>query len=358
SADQGDLCAGAGAEAEAEATAPPGDKRAKLTHCQPGNASSPRRSLGPASQPSLAQATAAGSDVLLMVNIGDDGGAGSHQFSQAGEGAIGLESLAASSDTAILPSADADADTDACDQAGPLSTRASMSHAAPARASGLPQPASAAASQHAKCLTVNAYVNSKFSRIRICIDLGTVDSPAADARFKKDHAVFPRALSTSRSRYGALQGRWEFELACNELAWKLAWLNKGRLRGRRPLIQKCLDAYRARFSTPPWALLACYRDQMGESVDARFFDYWAPRPGRRGLGAGPAAESQPSPTDEHVPAASGPLGVASQHSSAAAPSLHSVQPSSRSKGLAGAAPANAPPLPAAMPEPTTPRRKA
>ncbi|KAJ2494876.1 hypothetical protein IWW47_004367, partial [Coemansia sp. RSA 2052] len=265
SADQGDLCAGAGAEAEAEATAPPGDKRAKLTHCQPGNASSPRRSLGPASQPSLAQATAAGSDVLLMVNIGDDGGAGSHQFSQAGEGAIGLESLAASSDTAILPSADADADTDACDQAGPLSTRASTSHAAPARASGLPQPASAAASQHAKCLTVNAYVNSKFSRIRICIDLGTVDSPAADARFKKDHAVFPRALSTSRSRYGALQGRWEFELACNELAWKLAWLNKGRLRGRRPLIQKCLDAYRARFSTPPWALLACYRDQMGES---------------------------------------------------------------------------------------------
>ncbi|KAJ2367686.1 hypothetical protein H4S02_010232, partial [Coemansia sp. RSA 2611] len=57
-------------------------------------------------------------------------------------------------------------------------------------------------------------------------------------------------------------GRWEFELTCNELAWKLAWLNKSRLRGRKPLIQKCLDAYRIRFSTPPWSLLSCYTDDM------------------------------------------------------------------------------------------------
>ncbi|KAJ2901382.1 hypothetical protein GGI21_004704, partial [Coemansia aciculifera] len=178
-----------------------------------------------------------------------------------------------------------------------------MPHTTPTCASVPPllsqplQQASTAASQHAKCLTVNAYVNSKFSRIRIGIDLATIDSVAvADAKFKKDHAVFPRAMNTSRSRYGALQGRWEFELACNELSWKLAWLNKSRLKGRRPLIQKCLDAYRAKFSTPPWALLACYKDQMNESVDPRFFDYWTPRPGRRALNAGPVTDAQP--TDE------------------------------------------------------------
>ncbi|KAJ2809992.1 hypothetical protein FBU31_008086, partial [Coemansia sp. 'formosensis'] len=78
--------------------------------------------------------------------------------------------------------------------------------AASVRVSGPSQTASTVASQNAKCLTINAYVNSKFSRIRINIDLGTVSSVAADTRFKNDHAVFPRALNTSRSRYGALQG--------------------------------------------------------------------------------------------------------------------------------------------------------
>ncbi|KAJ2738894.1 hypothetical protein H4R23_000840, partial [Coemansia sp. Cherry 401B] len=144
--------------------------------------------------------------------------------------------------------------------------------------------------QTAKCLLINAYVNNKFSRIRIYIDLGTVSASSVDSRFKHEHAVFPRALNTPRSRYSALRGRWEFELTCNELAWRMAWLNKSRLRGRKPLIQKCLDAYRSRFSAPPWALLACYGEQMGGAVDPRFFDYWRPRAGRRRLDGAETAE--------------------------------------------------------------------
>ncbi|KAJ2686599.1 hypothetical protein GGH99_003449, partial [Coemansia sp. RSA 1285] len=140
------------------------------------------------------------------------------------------------------------------------------------------------ASQNAKCLTLSAYVNGKFSRIRINVDLGSMgdDSTKVGARFKRDHAVFPRALDTPRTRYGAqLQGRWEFEQTCNELAWRLVWLNRTRLHGRKLLVQRCIDAYRGRFAAPPWPLLSCHQQLMGGSVDSRFFDYWRPRPGRR-----------------------------------------------------------------------------
>ncbi|KAJ2523980.1 hypothetical protein GGI11_001135 [Coemansia sp. RSA 2049] len=140
------------------------------------------------------------------------------------------------------------------------------------------------ASQSAKCLTLSAYVNGKFSRIRINVDLSSMgdDSTKVGARFKRDHAVFPRALDTPRTRYGAqLQGRWEFEQTCNELAWRLAWLNRTRLHGRKLLVQRCIDAYRGRFAAPPWPLLSCHQQLMGGSVDSRFFDYWRPRPGRR-----------------------------------------------------------------------------
>ncbi|KAJ2201174.1 hypothetical protein IW144_000496 [Coemansia sp. RSA 522] len=131
--------------------------------------------------------------------------------------------------------------------------------------------------QTAKCLLITAFVNNKFTRIRISIDLSAAST--ADARFKHEHAVFPRAINTPRSRYGNLGGRWEYEVTCNELSWRLAWLNKARLRGRKPLIQKCLDAYRERFAEPPWPLLECFEG----AVDERFFEYWRPRPGRQRL---------------------------------------------------------------------------
>ncbi|KAJ2702199.1 hypothetical protein H4218_001001 [Coemansia sp. IMI 209128] len=250
-------------EAEAKASVRPSGKRAKLTHCPSDDATS-HKSVAPERPVSLARSATSGGTMLSPTAIGSDEPS-SQPAARVSEGAS---------------------------NSGSLASAAHAPAAVTARVAGPPQPTSAVASQHAKCLTINAYVNSKFSRIRINIDLGTMDSTAADVRFKKEHAVFPRALNTSRSRYGALQGRWEFELTCNELAWKLAWLNKSRLRGRKPLIQKCLDAYRIRFSTPPWSLLSCYTDDMNESVDSRFFDYWTPRPGRLRLSAELAAATQ------------------------------------------------------------------
>ncbi|KAJ2233403.1 hypothetical protein IWW45_004207 [Coemansia sp. RSA 485] len=136
-------------------------------------------------------------------------------------------------------------------------------------------------SQTAKSLTVSVYVSSKFSSIRVSVNFGSIDSSQVDKQFQHQHAVFPRALIAPRSKYDLLSpGRWEFELTCNELAWKLAWLNKARLMGRRPLIQKCLDAYRAKFKVPPWGLLDCYGKDMDGAVDQRFYKYWRPRPGK------------------------------------------------------------------------------
>ncbi|KAJ1962589.1 hypothetical protein GGI12_002563 [Dipsacomyces acuminosporus] len=156
-------------------------------------------------------------------------------------------------------------------------------------------PCASTSPEAAKCLVVNAYINSKFVRIRVYIDFGSIDESAANEQFKRDHAVFARALNAERSRYGNLQGRWEFEMTCNELAWKLAWLNKPRLKGRKPLIQKCLDAYRAKFPVPPWTLLSCYSGAMGSSVTPQFFNFWNPRPGRRRLYGPSSVLQQPDP---------------------------------------------------------------
>ncbi|KAJ2082122.1 hypothetical protein H4R24_001818 [Coemansia sp. RSA 988] len=139
----------------------------------------------------------------------------------------------------------------------------------------LPSPATA---QGAKSLVVSL---SADRRMRISVEVGTLEASAVDEAFRREHAVFPRALSAGQSRYGAQIGRWAFEIVCNELAWRLAWLNRSRLRGRRLLIQLCLDAYRERFAAPPWPLLECYRNQMAGDIEPGFFEYWRPRSQRK-----------------------------------------------------------------------------
>ncbi|KAJ2774867.1 hypothetical protein IWQ57_000628 [Coemansia nantahalensis] len=194
------------------------------------------------------------------------------------------------------------------------------------RAGSTPSLPSSASAESAKCLLISAYVNSKFTRIRVYIDFGSIDAAAVDQQFRHDHAVFPRALNAARARYGSLQGRWEFEVACNELAWRLAWLNKARLRGRKPLIQKCLDAYRERFSTPPWGLLICYDEQMGGSVSSRFFDYWKPRPGSRRLGGEATDTTSDDDRQQHEPLALPDTSSGSGSGGASAPACVSPMP--------------------------------
>lgn len=41
--------------------------------------------------------------------------------------------------------------------------------------------------------------------------------------------------------------RWAYETECNVLGWKLAWLNKEEIAGKRGLIQRAVDSYRNRY---------------------------------------------------------------------------------------------------------------
>jgi len=82
-------------------------------------------------------------------------------------------------------------------------------------------------------------------KVKIRVDVEVVDLNEIDPEFRANNCVYPQALS-DRSAYVANDGRWEYENACNELAWKLAWLNATKIAGRRNLLQKAVDAYQTR----------------------------------------------------------------------------------------------------------------
>lgn len=63
--------------------------------------------------------------------------------------------------------------------------------------------------------------------------------------FKAENCVYPRAFCP-RDQY--VGNRWEYETACNDLAWKLTWINSDVLAGKRGLIQRAVDSYRNRLT--------------------------------------------------------------------------------------------------------------
>ncbi|KAI8060479.1 hypothetical protein BC940DRAFT_246372, partial [Gongronella butleri] len=94
------------------------------------------------------------------------------------------------------------------------------------------------------------WVSFVYSHLRIvrryCIrtDLDTIDTETMDEQFKKENCVYPRA-HLPREQY---QGnRWAYETECNRLGWKLAFLNKDEIAGKRGLIQRAVDSYRNRY---------------------------------------------------------------------------------------------------------------
>ncbi|KAJ2804449.1 hypothetical protein H4R20_002501 [Coemansia guatemalensis] len=213
----------------------------------------------------------------------------------------------------------------------PATAAASGSAAEKRPRTALPSPATA---QGAKSLVVPL---SAGRRMRISVEVGALEAAAVDETFRREHAVFPRALSAGQSRYGAQMGRWTFEVVCNELAWRLAWLNRSRLRGRRLLIQLCLDAYRGRFAAPPWPLLECYRDQMAGDVEPGFFDYWRPRSQRK--------QRPPPATDHRAPDSALPIPALPAAASAlpvAAPATPTRKPAARPATAPRAQPASVP----------------
>jgi hypothetical protein len=82
-------------------------------------------------------------------------------------------------------------------------------------------------------------------KVKIRVDVESVNLTEIDDEFRRNNCVYPAAF-TDRDAYTAGDGRWEYEAACNELAWRLAWLNAAKIAGRRNLLQKAVDAYQTR----------------------------------------------------------------------------------------------------------------
>ncbi|KAI9245432.1 hypothetical protein BY458DRAFT_537037 [Sporodiniella umbellata] len=83
-------------------------------------------------------------------------------------------------------------------------------------------------------------------RIRINIESVLLDT--IDLDFKKANCVFPRAATLTPETPNLSQRRLE-EIKCNEIGWKLAWLNPRQLANKKSLLQRALDIYRHEFTT-------------------------------------------------------------------------------------------------------------
>ncbi|KAI8338184.1 hypothetical protein BC941DRAFT_374877 [Chlamydoabsidia padenii] len=86
--------------------------------------------------------------------------------------------------------------------------------------------------------------NRVMSNYTIRTDLHTLSLDDIDDKFKTENCVYPRA-NLPRDQYKG--NRWAYETECNVLGWKLAWLNKNDISGKRGLIQRAVDSYRNRY---------------------------------------------------------------------------------------------------------------
>ncbi|KAI9263550.1 hypothetical protein EDC94DRAFT_540065 [Helicostylum pulchrum] len=86
--------------------------------------------------------------------------------------------------------------------------------------------------------------NRTLKRYSIRTDLLQVDTTLIDDKFKSENCVYPRANLPKEEYHG---NRWAYETECNLLGWKLAWLNKEEIAGKRGLIQRAVDSYRNRY---------------------------------------------------------------------------------------------------------------
>ncbi|KAI9274434.1 hypothetical protein BDA99DRAFT_431629, partial [Phascolomyces articulosus] len=85
------------------------------------------------------------------------------------------------------------------------------------------------------------------NKCRIRINIETVPLDVIDAPFRKSNCVFPRAINITATTPAVSQRQLD-EAKCNELGWKLAWLNPRQLANRKSLLQRVLDIYRIKFA--------------------------------------------------------------------------------------------------------------
>ncbi|KAI7873025.1 hypothetical protein BDF14DRAFT_64589 [Spinellus fusiger] len=98
---------------------------------------------------------------------------------------------------------------------------------------------------HSKTLSIDDVVANM--RYRIKIDVENVDLDDIDLPFRTANCVFPRTMNVSQSQSTNGCARWLEETLCNELGWKLAWLNQRYLENKKNLLQRVLDVYCTKF---------------------------------------------------------------------------------------------------------------
>ncbi|CAO3688141.1 unnamed protein product [Rhizopus stolonifer] len=95
-----------------------------------------------------------------------------------------------------------------------------------------------------KTVSIDDELGQYKCKIRMNVDSISLDS--IDMEFRKSNCVYPRAMEINTKSPFASQRQLE-EVRCNELAWKLAWLNPKQLANRKNLLQRVLDMYRSKF---------------------------------------------------------------------------------------------------------------
>ncbi|KAI8367775.1 hypothetical protein BD560DRAFT_331329, partial [Blakeslea trispora] len=85
------------------------------------------------------------------------------------------------------------------------------------------------------------------TKCRIRINIETVSLDAIDMTFRKNNCVFPRAIQLTPDMPNLSQRRID-EVRCNEIGWKLSWLNPRQLANKKNLLQRALDLYRNQFT--------------------------------------------------------------------------------------------------------------
>ncbi|CAO3617818.1 unnamed protein product [Cunninghamella echinulata] len=103
-------------------------------------------------------------------------------------------------------------------------------------------------SNHPKTIAMEDLATGTRCRIKINVETVSLDYIPHD--FRLANSPYPRYL---RSNISANRPRAIEETICNELAWKLAWLNPKTLAGKKNMLQRAIDLYRSKFmpSMPP-----------------------------------------------------------------------------------------------------------
>ena len=105
--------------------------------------------------------------------------------------------------------------------------------------------------------------NGETLRTKLRVDIDSVDTSQIGDDFKKLNCVY---LQSYEEGFGS-GSRYEYEAACNEIAWKLAFLNSSKLANQPNILQKAVDAYRARFETAANSALELSKDHKNDFSD-------------------------------------------------------------------------------------------